>query len=200
MTIIQNKFAFFSNFAETIKELPESKQAEAYKAICEYGIYGILPEDESLRMMCLMAKASIFKEDGRKNNGGNHNPTGKNQHQKQVNLGQSGSIQVNSGQFLSKQETETETETEKGKEKEIDPKCDFTPPTEEEVMNYAKQQNAFAGVGGFRCTRPTAEQFYSHYDSQHWITGSGIPIRNWKAKLKEWCSKQTQKEQKELND
>lgn len=56
MEIKQNKFVFFANFAETIKELPISKQAEAYKAICEYGIYGILPEDELLRVMCLISK------------------------------------------------------------------------------------------------------------------------------------------------
>ena len=115
MEIQQNKFMFFANFAETIKELPKEKQGEAYQAICEYGIYGTLPEDQSLKMMCLMAKASIFKEDGRKNNGGNHNPTGKNQHS---NPGQKRSILVNSGQsgqFLSRTETETEEETEEKK-------------------------------------------------------------------------------------
>lgn len=75
----------------------------------------------------------------------------------------------------------------------------FIPPSEEEVMTYAKQMNDFAGVGGFRCTKTMAEQFYSHYDSQHWITGSSIPIRNWKTKLKEWCVKARAEELKELN-
>ncbi|MEE1030237.1 MAG: hypothetical protein UIC65_04405, partial [Alphaproteobacteria bacterium] len=83
-------------------------------ALCEYGIYGILPKDESLRLMCLMAKASVFKEDGRKNNGGNHNPTGINQHTKS---GQSRSNLVNSGQSLSKQETEIENKKDNQIEK-----------------------------------------------------------------------------------
>lgn len=124
MEIIQNKFAFFANFAEAFQELPDDKRPQAYQAICEYAIYGILPDDESLGMMCLMVKASLFKEDGRKNNGGNHNPTGKNQHSddltkidKEVNSGQSWSKLVNSGQFLS--ETETETRNKKSKEKII---------------------------------------------------------------------------------
>lgn len=121
MEIVQNRFAFFANFAETIQELPEEKRAKAYQAICEYGIYGILPDDESLRMMCFIARTSIFKEDGRKNNGGNHNPTGRNQHsaKEEVKVGQSGqswSKLVKVGQSLSETETEAETEI---KEKRI---------------------------------------------------------------------------------
>ena len=64
MEIQQNKFAFFSNFAETIRQLPEEKQADAYKAICEYGIYGILPEDVLLKSICLIAQNSIYKDWG----------------------------------------------------------------------------------------------------------------------------------------
>ena len=134
MEIKQNKFAFFANFAETIRELPIEKQGLAYQALCEYGIYGMLPEDESLRAMCLMAKASLFKADGRKNNGGNHNPTGKNQFtEPNGQSGQSWSKLVKvgqSGQFLSETETETETETEKGK-REKKPKADIGVPKKE---------------------------------------------------------------------
>ena len=66
-----------------------------------------------------MAKASIYKEDGRANNGGNHNPKGINQHSENGQSGQSRSILVNSvkdGQILS--ETETETETRNGNKKQ----------------------------------------------------------------------------------
>ena len=110
---MKNKFAFFANFAESIREtLPEEKHAEAYKAFCEYGIYGILPEDTLLKGMCLMAKVSIHKPDGRSNNGGKHNPEGINQYNKKVNLGQS-------GQFLSETETEIETKIETETKTEI---------------------------------------------------------------------------------
>lgn len=104
MEILQNKFAFFENFASTIREtLPDNKQAEGYKAICEYGIFGVLPEDDTLKGMCLMAKASIFKKEKR---GGNNNPDGKNQHKKEVKRGQSGQKGQSGQPFL---ETETET-------------------------------------------------------------------------------------------
>ncbi len=105
---MRNKFAFFANFAETIRAtLPLEKQADAYKAICEFGIYETLPNDPFLQGMCLMARVSIQKNDGRSNNGGNHNPKGINQYKKLVNLDEVGQ----SGQFLSETEKETETET-----------------------------------------------------------------------------------------
>lgn len=118
----QNKFAFFANFAEAIKALPEEKQAGAYRAICEYGIYGELPSDPIYLGLCLMAKASIYKEDGRSNNGGNHNPKGINQHSDLGQSGKSRSNQVNSGQSGQIRsiplETETETETRNGNKKQ----------------------------------------------------------------------------------
>lgn len=108
--IKQDRFMFFANFAEAIQELPEEEHAEAYKAICEYGIYGILPKNKTLKGMCIMSMPSLFKKERR---GGNHNPTGKNQHSdievKEVKTGQRGQSGQTGQSFL---ETETETETE----------------------------------------------------------------------------------------
>lgn len=101
-----DKFMFFQQFAENIREIfpdDELQQARAYKALCEYAIYETLPDDPALKSICIMAKFSIFKQEKR---GGNHNPTGKNQYSdrskqvKEVKTGQSGQS------FL---ETETET-------------------------------------------------------------------------------------------
>ena len=176
MEIIQNKFAFFANFSETIRQLSLDKQGQAYQALCEYGIYGILPDDESLRTMCLMAKASIFKEDGRKNNGGNHNPTGRNQHTAEVNSGQSGqkrSKLVNSGQsgqILSETETETETEI---KEKNIKKK--FIKPTIAEIEAYCLESG----------NNIDAVYFFDFYESNGWHIGKN-PMKDWKATVRRW--------------
>lgn len=76
-----------------------------------------------------------------------------------------------------------------GKEKER-----FAPPTLEEVLEYARQQNSFAGCGGFVCTQEQAEEFWSYYESQGWRIGndSNTPIRDWKPKLRQWCIKAKQ--------
>lgn len=112
--IKQDRFMFFANFAEAIRELPEEERAEAYKAICEYGIYGILPRKSTLKGMCIMSMPSLYKKENR---GGNHNPSGKNQHStNEVKTGQSGQ-RGQSGQSFLKQKLETETETESEKER-----------------------------------------------------------------------------------
>ena len=36
----------------------------------------------------------------------------------------------------------------------------FTPPTENEILEYAKQQNDMAGMGGLACTEEQAQDFY----------------------------------------
>lgn len=70
-----------------------------------------------------------------------------------------------------------------------------TKPTEKEVIEYAKEQNDFAGVGGFVCTPEQAEDFFNHYESQGWLSGNGIPIHNWRNKLKEWVKEKYKQQQ-----
>ena len=62
----------------------------------------------------------------------------------------------------------------------------FVPPKKEEVLEYAAQMNSMAGVGGFKCTEEQATEFFHHYAAQGWIAGNGIPIRDWKHKLRGW--------------
>lgn len=70
----------------------------------------------------------------------------------------------------------------------------FVPPTLEEVLEYAREQNNFAGCGGFACTPEQAEEFWSYYESQGWRIGndSNTPIRDWKPKLRQWHIKAKQ--------
>ena len=71
---------------------------------------------------------------------------------------------------------------------------EFTPPTLEQVLDYAKQQNDIAGIGGFACTPELAEQFWAHYESIGWRVGneSRTPILNWQTKLRYWAAKDKQ--------
>ena len=72
----------------------------------------------------------------------------------------------------------------------------FSPPTLQEVLTFAKQQNDVAKTGGFSCSKAIAEEFWSHYQANGWIVGneSRTPLRDWKAKLRQWCVRETQKE------
>ena len=35
-----------------------------------------------------------------------------------------------------------------------------------------------------------AEEFFNHYESQGWVTGNGIPIKNWRVKAENWHREQ----------
>lgn len=61
-------------------------------------------------------------------------------------------------------------------------------PTEEEVLEYARQQNEMAGMGGFAVTEQQAQDFYDHYSGVGWCltNDAQTPIRDWRPLLRKW--------------
>ncbi len=117
-----SKFMFFENFKDTADKLPDDLRLKFYDAITDYAFKGIEPDDAIIGALVNAIKPSLDKEEKR---GGNHNPSGNNQHK----VGQTGSNEVKrgqtevkvevknnqggqSGQSFLETETETETETE----------------------------------------------------------------------------------------
>lgn len=70
--------------------------------------------------------------------------------------------------------------------------CKGNPPSLQEVLDFGKQMYEAQGVGGFYCTKQMCEEFWSNYEANGWIIGNehGTPIRDWKAKLRQWCLKE----------
>lgn len=66
----------------------------------------------------------------------------------------------------------------------------FTPPTEEQVLEYARQQNECAGIGGFACPDDTAQAFYDYYTGIGWHlpNDAHTPILDWKPFLRKWAT------------
>lgn len=70
----------------------------------------------------------------------------------------------------------------------------FIPPTEEEVVAYAKQMCELPPVmGGFMCSKDMVIDFFYHYDRQGWMLGNNVHMTNWKSALKKWCSENIKK-------
>lgn len=65
----------------------------------------------------------------------------------------------------------------------------FTPPTLENVKEYAKK----------RGREDIANMFFDYYSEGNWIDSSGNKVRNWKQKFITWCSKNPKKETKTEN-
>lgn len=113
------RFMFFENFMETANKLPDDLRLKYYDAIMDYVFNGKEPDDPVMAALINSIKPSLDKEETR---GGNHNPTGKNQHgevkvgQNEVKVGQNEPKLGQSGQSFLEAETETEEETETKKE------------------------------------------------------------------------------------
>lgn len=193
----RDRFMFFENFMATAELLDDKNKLAFYNAIFDYVFKDAEPTDPYIAALLNAIKPSLDKVDGRCRNGGNHNPTGKNQHTaKLVNSGQSRSklvkSVVNSGQFLSETETETEikeTEKEIHKEKESDvfvaelekeelakeKKTRFIKPTLEQIKDYCKERN----------NNIDAEYFYDYYERNGWKVSKN-PMKDWRACIRTW--------------
>jgi hypothetical protein len=62
-------------------------------------------------------------------------------------------------------------------------------PTEQEVLDYAKQQDDMAGVGGFAVSQEQAQAFYDYYSGIGWVlpNDAKTPIVDWKPFLRKWA-------------
>lgn len=177
---MREKFMFFWNFMETANKLPDEMRLKYYDSIMDYVFKGIEPTDPVMAALINSIKPSLDKEEKR---GGNHNPSGQNQHsevkvgQNEVKVGQSGQS------FL---ETETETETEKEKEsvkKKVAIAPRFTKPSLDQVMAYCQERN----------NTVNAEQFMDFYESKGWRVGNQ-PMKDWKAAVRTWEKREQPKE------
>lgn len=78
---------------------------------------------------------------------------------------------------------------EKSTKKEIEGSDkQFLAPSVEEVQAYIDERSAL-NPNWPRATDLTGESFVDHYDGQGWVTGSNIPIKDWKAKVRVWGNK-----------
>lgn len=192
---MRDKFMFFANFKETANKLPDDLRLKFYDAMTDYALNGIEPEDAIIAALVNAIKPSLDKEDGRKNNGGNHNPNGVNQHkvhkleivQNKSILGQSLVNSGQSGQFLSETETETETNTPlisspQGENTQLDLEDAiakakrFVKPTIAEIQAYCQERNKTID----------AERFWNFYESKGWKVGKN-PMKDWRAAVCNWA-------------
>lgn len=207
----RNKFMFYDNFLEAIEQLPESERANACYRFCKYALNNELPDDKGLAMFCIGVRYSVQKFSGRggkregagrhkKNQDGNQDDfplengwggkrDGAGRPKSPENREEKSSSKNQNNQNNQKSQTETETKTETKRDIiEKNQVCGgFVPPTEEEVLNYARQMHECRDVMGFYCSKDMAKRFYLHYETQNWLLGNGNHMTNWKVGLKKWA-------------
>lgn len=129
----RDRFLFFDNFKKIADALPDDLRLKFYDALAAYIFDEVEPEDPIVKSLIIAIKPSLDKEEKR---GGNHNPSGQNQHNKakqedkEVKVGQKnnclGQKEVKVGQsgqsFL---ETETRNKKQENLSKSSDKSSDL---------------------------------------------------------------------------
>lgn len=187
---MREKFVFFKNFKTVADRLPDDLRLKFYDAVTAYVFEEKEPDDVVIAALVDAIKPSLDKEDKR---GGNHNPTGQNQHSA-VKIGQNRSNEV-------KKEIETDKAAQRGQsfleirnkkqeknisedkspdifQKKKTTEKSFTPPTLEDVKAYIAERDCAAVVD--------ARKFFDYFEAGHWHDSEGKPVRNWKQKLITW--------------
>lgn len=187
---MREKFVFFKNFKTVADRLPDDLRLKFYDAVTAYVFEEKEPDDVVIAALVDAIKPSLDKEDKR---GGNHNPTGQNQHST-VKTGQTRSNEVKKeiepdkaaqrGQsFLEIRNKKQEKNISEDKSPDIFQKKkttekSFTPPTLEDVKAYIAERGCAAVVD--------AKKFFDYFEAGHWHDSEGKPVRNWKQKLITW--------------
>lgn len=187
---MREKFVFFKNFKTVADKLPDDMRLKFYDAVTAYVFEKKEPDDVVIAALVDAIKPSLDKEDKR---GGNHNPTGQNQHSA-VKTGQTRSNEVKKeiepdkaaqrGQsFLEIRNKKQEKNISEDKSPDIFQKKkttekSFTPPTLEEVKAYIAERQCAQVVD--------AKKFFDYFETGGWHDSEGKPVRNWKQKLITW--------------
>lgn len=187
---MMDRFTTFRSTFEALKAFPAEEMKKAYVMMGEYALDGILPEAECSAAYGLflsikpLIDASIKKSEAGKA-GGSAKQTEANRKQTEADCKQTAS---------KPKQTASTTEAEgklKKKEESIKDKKEtlsnesvkkkFTPPTTEEVRQYAGEIGATID----------ADRFVDFYASKGWMVGK-TKMSDWKAAVRNWGRSQRQ--------
>ena len=171
----RKQFTFYESFASALARIKsKAARCDAYDAICNFALYGIEPDLDSIPDAAAIAFDLI-------------RPTLEASKRKAENGKRGGKTEANEKQTASKTEanrkqTVSEKENEKEKEGEIENECyiarartRFVPPTLDEVVAYCQE----------RGNSVDAERFVSFYESNGWKVGKN-PMKDWRAAVRTW--------------
>lgn len=209
---MRDSFVFYRSFYDAIKELPEEYQAETYRAVFGYALYGDEPKLSGVPLAVFrLIQPQIDANNRRYENGlkgGRKNQTETKQ-------------EPNSNQTVTKPKPNRNLTTTKPEPNvnvnvnvndnvngnvdgnvngngngdvlptnQTDPPSDpppsaFTPPTINEIRMYILE----------RGMKVIAERFFDYYSERNWTTAKGEPMKDWRAAVRYWDKTENQPKQ-----
>lgn len=157
---------------DALEALPPEQFKSAVVAIWRYELDGIEPDGDPVAMMALgMAKPIIEKRKIQSANASHRKPTSANRSQSQPTDSQPEPIDP-----IKIKDKSIKERSPKG-----DPKKSFSPPTPDQVREYAEEH-------GYKLD---AQRFVDFYASKGWVVGRS-PMKDWKAAVRNWGRTQRQ--------
>lgn len=178
----RTQFTFYESFYKATQRIKDPlSRAQVYDSICEYALYGVVPNMESLSDVAAIAfelvrpnlDASRKKaEAGRAGGSRKHNGSKSKQTEATQEQGETRSKKEN--EIENKKENEIEKKSYNGRDR---PPARFVPPTVDEVKSYCQE----------RKNSVDPQHFVDYYTANGWVQGrGGKPIRDWKAAVRTW--------------
>ena len=183
----RTQFTFYESFYKATQRIKDPlARAQVYEAICEYALYGVVPDMNSLSDVAAIAfelvkpnlDASRKKaEAGRAGGSRKQNESKSKQTEATTKQGQTRSKKENEIENKKEKENENEIEIEKKSYNGRDrPPARFVPPTVEEVKAYCQE----------RKNAVDPQCFVDYYTANGWVQGKGNPIKDWRATVRTW--------------
>ena len=94
-------------------------------------------------------------------------------------------------------ESVTKASPEKRREEKRREENKDIPPMPSDIQKYIDERRSLNP--GLR-REFTGQQFFDHYSSQGWVGGNGIPVTDWKAKIRVWERKPPDKQSEKPTD
>ena len=167
---MRDSFVFYSSFYEAIQTLDSADAGECVKALANYALNGVLPEDNKplVKMFFTLVKPQVDANNQKYENGlkggrpknqtETKNKPNKNQTETKPEPNVNENVNVN---ILKKENI---------KEKKI-----FQKPSLEEVKAYCRERN----------NNVDAERWLAYYESNGWKVGKNS-MKDWRAAVRTW--------------
>lgn len=159
------------------------QRADIYRAIIEYGYYGVEPdwlEGEPLGFF-IAIRPTIDTQKARSEAGRKSGESRRAKAEQKLNKSRTKAEQTNEqndeqNDEQNAKESESESEVKKDTLAGVQRSRGFSKPSAEEVAAYASERG---------CTAFDAERFVDHYESNGWKVGKA-QMKDWKAAVRNW--------------
>ena len=185
----RDSFVFYKSFYEAIRNIPKESQLELYNAICEYSLFGTVPDlsDGIAKAMFIIMQPIIDSANARyrasvENGKRGGRPRKKQDEDNLEETEQKPKQNLEETEQKPKQNLNDNVNDNVNDNDNVDNKPTkktnkkFVPPTLEEIENYCKEKNYNIDT----------QFFYEYFTEGNWVDSKGNKVKNWKQKIITW--------------